>query len=133
MHLGHGYLTTVVLAALLAVACGGKTDDPVGSASADQSDPGAGSGACKPMFVMGGGGGTGPSGGAGPMCISMTESASCGTTTYTVNCSCPELCDCIVNGETVGTAATTSCSKPGCPLPDDAWKTCGFPAVPDMP
>jgi hypothetical protein len=63
----------------------------------------------------------------------MFESAGCGATAYTVQCTCPGPCDCIVNGVTVDTAATTSCSKPTCPPPDDAWKACGFPAVPGMP
>jgi hypothetical protein len=125
-------LAGVFVVGVVVAACGGKVDDPTGSASADQQGSGSGAsdsaGTCKPAFLQGGGGGV-----AGGACLEMNESASCGSTTYTVQCTCPGPCDCIVNGQTVDTAATTSCSKPDCPLPDDAWKTCGFPAVAGMP
>ncbi len=135
MRLSSGSLAAVLVVGVLVAACGGKVDDPVGRAGADQQNTGSGASsvangasACQPAFVQGGGGGV-----AGGACIEMNESASCGSTTYTVQCTCPGPCDCIVNGQTVDTAPTTSCAKQTCPLPDDAWKTCGFPAVPGMP
>ncbi|HEY1695244.1 MAG TPA: hypothetical protein VGG39_23915 [Polyangiaceae bacterium] len=140
------------LVATLAVACGGKVEDPLGHGSSDQgtaSGSGASGGSsnsggssagsssssspstssCASASQMGGGGG----GVAGGPCTEVFESAICGATTYTVNCTCPGPCDCVVNGQTVDTAPTTSCSDPTCGTPDDAWKACGFPTVPGMP
>lgn len=121
--------------ALFAVACGGKLDGTTGQAASDQqaassTSSGASSGeaTCRPAPVTAGGGGV-----AGGACVEMYESAVCGATTYTVSCTCPNACTCVVNGETVDTAPTASCSKELCPPPDDAWKTCGFPTVPGMP
>lgn len=136
MRLNIVRVEAVVLVGLLGVACGGKVDDPTGRSSSDQQSAGsAGAGAsssgtseCKPSQLGGGGGGV-----AGGACTSMFESATCGSTVYTVSCTCPNQCECTVNGETVDTAPTTSCSETTCPPPDDAWKACGFPVVAGMP
>lgn len=136
------------LVATIAVACGGKIEDPLGRSSSDQrgaSGAGGGSGSassgggsagssstsagsCVASQMGGGGGGV-----AGGACTEMFETAMCGATTYEVDCACPGPCDCVVNGQTVDTAPTTKCGDPTCGSPDDAWKTCGFPAIPGMP
>ena len=149
MRLNIVRVEAIVLAGLLGVACGGKVDDPTGRSSSGQQSAGSsgsgassssssssgsgsssssGTGECEPSQL--GGGGAGVAGGA---CTSMFESAACGSTVYTVSCTCPNECECTVNGETVDTAPTTSCSETTCPPPDDAWKACGFPVVAGMP
>lgn len=133
MRQSSGGLAGVLLVGVFVAACGGKVDDPLGHAGSDQENTGSGgssesASSCKPAPLSAGGGGV-----AGGACTAMYESANCGATAYSVQCTCPGPCECLVNGETVGTAPTTSCSKAVCPPPDDAWKTCGFPAVPGMP
>jgi len=117
-------LAGVFLVGVFVAACGGKVDDPVGHAASDQQ-----TNVCKPVWQNAGGGSD-----VGGPCLSMSESGVCGSTTYTVSCTCPGPCDCVVNGQTVDTAPTKSCSETtSCPPPDDAWKACGCPAVPGMP
>lgn len=132
--------------ALATAACGGKVEDPLGHSSSGQEGRSGTSGSSGAGTMAGSGGsasssdsctasqmGGGGGGVAGGACTQVFESATCGATTYSVNCTCPGPCDCVVNGKTVDTAPTDSCSGGMCSPPDDAWKACRFPAVAGMP
>ncbi len=131
--------TCFALVTLVAAACGGKVDGSAssqrsasslfgsgGSSGNGSSGGSSGGGGASAACTQGGGGGGGVAGGA---CSSVFQTAVCGESTYSVQCTCPSPdCSCLVNGAVVDTVPSTSCST--CGPPDDAWKACGFPAMP---
>jgi len=125
MRQGSGSLAGVFLVGVFVAACGGKVDDPVGHAASDQQSAGSGG--------SGGAAHARPhpcprwGGVAGGACIEMYESANCGATAYTVQCTCPGPCDCIVNGETVDTARRRAARRRSARLPTTHGRLAAFP------